>query len=156
MCGINGIIDFHKHYSEEERNRLVHGMNEKIIYRGPNMEGLYESEYVTLGMRRLSIIDLSTGKQPIYNEDQTLAIVFNGEIYNFLRLKEDLKAKGHTFYTTSDTEVIIHAYEEWGTAAFDHLDGMFAVAIHDTREKKVILARDRMGEKPLYVYQDAS
>ena len=81
MCGINGIIDYHKHYSMEERNKLVHQMNEKIIYRGPNMEGLFDNEHVTMGMRRLSIIDLSTGRQPIYNEDKTLAIVFNGEIY---------------------------------------------------------------------------
>lgn len=85
MCGINGIIDYHKHYTKEERNSLVHRMNDKIIYRGPNMEGLFDSEYVTLGMRRLSIIDLSTGKQPIYNEKKTIAIVFNGEIYNFIQ-----------------------------------------------------------------------
>ena len=84
MCGINGIIDYHKHYTKEERNSLVHRMNDKIIYRGPNMEGLFDSEYVTLGMRRLSIIDLSTGKQPIYNEKKTIAIVFNKSIFAYL------------------------------------------------------------------------
>lgn len=129
MCGINGIIDYHKHYTKEERNSLVHRMNDKIIYRGPNMEGLFDSEYVTLGMRRLSIIDLSTGKQPIYNEKKTIAIVFNGEIYNFIRLREELVALGHQFYTSTDTEVIVHAYEQYGMEAFDYLDGMFAVAI---------------------------
>lgn len=154
MCGINGIIDYHRHYSAEERNRIVHEMNEKIIYRGPNMEGLFDSEYVTMGMRRLSIIDLSTGKQPIYNEDRTIAIVFNGEIYNFKRLRKELEAVGHQFYTSTDTEVIVHAYEEFGNQAFDRLDGMFSLAIYDTRKQKVILARDRMGEKPLYIYQD--
>lgn len=152
MCGINGIIDYHKHYSVEERNKLVHQMNEKIIYRGPNMEGLFDSEHVTMGMRRLSIIDLSTGKQPIYNEDKTLAIVFNGEIYNFKRLREELIQKGHQFYTSADTEVIVHAYEEFGNQAFDRLDGMFSFAIFDSRKNKVVIARDRMGEKPLYFY----
>lgn len=152
MCGINGIIDYHKHYSVEERNKLVHQMNEKIIYRGPNMEGLFDSEHVTMGMRRLSIIDLSTGRQPIYNEDKTLAIVFNGEIYNFKRLREELIQKGHQFYTSADTEVIVHAYEEFGNQAFDRLDGMFSFAIFDSRQNKVVIARDRMGEKPLYFY----
>lgn len=152
MCGINGIIDYHKHYLMEERNKLVHQMNEKIIYRGPNMEGLFDSEHVTMGMRRLSIIDLSTGRQPIYNEDKTLAIVFNGEIYNFKRLREELIQKGHQFYTSADTEVIVHAYEEFGNQAFDRLDGMFSFAIFDSRQNKVVIARDRMGEKPLYFY----
>lgn len=156
MCGINGIIDYHKHYTKEERNSLVHRMNDKIIYRGPNMEGLFDSEYVTLGMRRLSIIDLSTGKQPIYNEKKTIAIVFNGEIYNFIRLREELVALGHQFYTSTDTEVIVHAYEQYGMEAFDYLDGMFAVAIFDSEKNKVIIARDRMGEKPLYYYKDGS
>lgn len=156
MCGINGIIDYHKHYTKEERNSLVHRMNDKIIYRGPNMEGLFDSEYVTLGMRRLSIIDLSTGKQPIYNEKKTIAIVFNGEIYNFIRLREEMVALGHQFYTSTDTEVIVHAYEQYGMEAFDYLDGMFAVAIFDSEKNKVIIARDRMGEKPLYYYKDGS
>ena len=101
-------------------------------------------------MRRLSIIDLSTGHQPIHNEDQTVWIVFNGEIYNYRELRRDLEAAGHRFYTSSDTETIVHAYEEWGEAAFAQLRGMFGIALWDRRTRTLLLARDRAGIKPLH------
>ena len=105
-------------------------------------------------MRRLSIIDLDGGHQPIANEDETCWIVYNGELYNFLDLHPQLEAKGHRFRTNSDTEVILHAYEEWGTDCLQHFNGMFAWAIWDSQEKLLFLARDRIGEKPLYYYRD--
>lgn len=154
MCGINGIIDFKGIYRQEERHNIVHEMNEKIIYRGPNSEGIYDSSVVTMGMRRLSIIDLSTGNQPIYNEDKSIAIVFNGEIYNFKELRSQLIEKGHRFSTKTDTEVIVHAYEEYGLEAFRKLDGMFAISLYDANQNCVYVARDRMGEKPCYYYTD--
>ena len=105
--------------------------------------------------RRLSIIDLSTGKQPIYNEDGTKVIVFNGEIYNFKGLRDELKSKGHKFKTKSDTEVILHSYEEYGTKCLEKLNGMFAFAIYDINSREMFIARDRAGEKPLYYYRDS-
>ena len=150
MCGINGYLDYTNRIQEAALRDIVHGMNERIIHRGPDDEGIYYSHNLCMGMRRLSIIDLKSGHQPIYNEDRSLAIVFNGEIYNFLELKNDLKTKGHTFYTNADTEVIVHLFEEYGTNAFDMLDGMFAFALHDKKDNSIYLVRDRMGEKPLY------
>lgn len=153
MCGINGFIDFRNKYGTDKLKSLVHEMNERIIYRGPNSEGLFVDKNIALGMRRLSIIDLSTGDQPIYNEDKTLAIVYNGEIYNFQELKNQLK-DNHIFYTSTDTEVIVHAYEEWGMDAFEKLDGMFGIAIYDKKDESVLLVRDRMGEKPLHYFKN--
>lgn len=154
MCGINGHIQFKNTKSPEEMQDLVHRMNEQIIHRGPDHEGLYSDEHCALGMRRLSIIDLQGGNQPIWNEDHTKVIVFNGEIYNYRELKEKLISKGHIFQTETDTEVIIVAYDEYGADCFDMLEGMFALAIYDTKEKIWIIARDRAGEKPLYYYTD--
>ncbi len=154
MCGINGHIQFKNTKSPEEMQNLVHRMNEQIIHRGPDHEGLYSDEHCALGMRRLSIIDLKGGNQPIWNEDHTKVIVFNGEIYNYRELKEKLISKGHIFQTETDTEVIIVAYDEYGTDCFDMLEGMFALAIYDTKKKIWIIARDRAGEKPLYYYKD--
>jgi asparagine synthase (glutamine-hydrolysing) len=125
-------------------------MNDLIVHRGPDDEGYFTHENVGLAMRRLSIIDLSTGHQPITNEDETLWIVFNGEIYNYQELRERLLARGHKFKTKSDTEVILHLYEEMGEDFPKELRGMFAVAIWDKRKKRLTLARDRMGKKPLY------
>jgi asparagine synthase (glutamine-hydrolysing) len=125
-------------------------MNRTMIHRGPDDEGYFVQGPVGLAMRRLSIIDLASGHQPISNEDETLWIVFNGEIYNFLELRSDLIARGHQFRTRSDTEVILHLYEECGERCVEHLNGMFAFAIWDARKQRLFLARDRLGIKPLF------
>lgn len=154
MCGINGIIQYKSQYSKECLGTFISIMNNKIVHRGPDEEGTFIDENIGLGMRRLSIIDLNTGSQPIFNEDRSLIIVLNGEIYNYKTLKQDLVTKGHQFTTASDTEVVLHGFEEYGKQCFNRLKGMFAVAIYDLKHKKVILARDRTGEKPLYYYHD--
>ena len=121
-----------------------------IRHRGPDDEGVHADAGVGLGMRRLSIIDLATGHQPIHNEDRTVWVVFNGEIYNYAALRRELESRGHRFYTSSDTETIVHAYEEWGEGAFVRLRGMFAIAVWDSRAATLLLARDRVGIKPLH------
>lgn len=153
MCGINGFV-LEKKASADENKNIINKMNSFIIYRGPDSDGIYADDKVALGMRRLSIIDLSTGKQPIYNEYGTKVIVFNGEIYNFKGLRDELKSKGHKFKTKSDTEVILHSYEEYGTKCLEKLNGMFAFAIYDINSSEMFIARDRAGEKPLYYYRD--
>jgi asparagine synthase (glutamine-hydrolysing) len=125
-------------------------MCDAIRHRGPDDEGTYVGQGIALGMRRLSIIDLATGHQPIPNEDRTIWVVFNGELYNFRELREELEASGHRFATATDTEAIVHAYEEWGTDAIARFRGMFAIAIWDERARRLVLARDRIGIKPLY------
>ncbi len=150
MCGINGYIQFDGARSQEELRRLVHGMNERIVHRGPDHEGLYADDRCALGMRRLAIIDLAGGLQPIWNETRTLMIVFNGEIYNFRALRKELEALGHRFQTQSDTEVILHGFESHGLAILQKLEGMFAFAIYNAEKGEWVLARDRIGEKPLY------
>ncbi len=149
MCGINGIISFLPNKNLGYQLKL---MNEQIIHRGPDETGLYvnRTNEVGMAMTRLSIIDLKTGSQPIYNEDQSLVIVLNGEIYNFFNLRQLLKEKGVIFKTTSDTEVVIKLYELYGTDSFAMLDGMFSFSIYDKRQNKVYIARDFFGEKPLY------
>jgi asparagine synthase (glutamine-hydrolysing) len=129
---------------------VVHGMCDRITHRGPDSEGLYADARVGLGMRRLSIIDVEGGHQPIYSEDGTKVIVFNGEIYNYRELRDELAARGHAFATSSDTEAIVHGYEEWGDDVVTRLRGMFAFAIHDRATGRVFLARDRLGIKPLH------
>ncbi len=151
MCGINGFMAKEPNTAENNIN-LIKRMNSLIVYRGPDDEGIYADTRAALGMRRLSIIDLCTGRQPIYNEDGTKVIVFNGEIYNYVQLREDLLHKGHVFKTKSDTETILHAYEEYGIGCLDKLNGMFAFAVYDIKEKELLVARDRAGEKPLYYY----
>ena len=128
----------------------VHRMCQTIVHRGPDDEGVYVRGPVGLGMRRLSIIDLSGGKQPIHNEDETIWIVFNGEIYNFPELRRELEARGHRFYTHSDTEVIVHLYEDCGADCVKKLRGMFTIALYDDRNGTLLLARDRLGKKPLH------
>lgn len=150
MCGINGFIQFEQDRSKEKMHSLVHNMNEKIIHRGPDHEGIYSDSVCALGMRRLSVIDLENGNQPIWNEKHTKLIVFNGEIYNYKLIKENLQSRGRRFHTDSDTEVVLVAYEEYGLNCFDYFDGMFAFAIYDIEKQEWILARDRVGEKPLY------
>jgi len=144
MCGICGI-------TWDDQN-LIRKMGEKIKHRGPEQEGFYIDDYVSLCCERLRILDLSdTAKQPQHNEDNSIWVVLNGEIYNFRKIKSKLETN-HTFYTNSDTEVILHAYEEYGEDCLNHLNGMFAFAIWDTKKKKLIIARDRLGVKPLYYY----
>lgn len=125
-------------------------MADLIAHRGPDSEGYYTDENIALGFRRLSIIDLNNGSQPIYNEDKSKVIIFNGEIYNFEPLREDLIKKGHTFTTKTDTEVILHGYEEYGEKILDKLRGMFAFVIYDKNTKELFAARDFYGIKPFY------
>jgi asparagine synthase (glutamine-hydrolysing) len=147
MCGIAGIINKgSKNVNESE----IRAMCSTIIHRGPDDEGIYVKNNVGIGMRRLNIIDLNTGHQPIHNEDKSIWIVFNGEIYNYKELKEYLVKKNHKFYTDSDTEVIIHAYEEDGEKCLEKLRGMFSFAIYDHKNNQVFIARDRLGIKPLF------
>ena len=148
MCGICGKFVFDR--DAKVSADLVKGMADTIQHRGPDDEGFYISGQVGLGFRRLSIIDLAGGHQPLTNEDGSLWIVFNGEIYNYKALREFLRAKGHIFKTHSDTEVIVHLYEELGEACVERLRGMFAFAIWDNRRRSLFLARDRVGIKPLY------
>lgn len=145
MCGICGI------YSEHGVDETVlHSMADRLRHRGPDDEGFFVDTHVGLANRRLSIIDLDTGRQPISNEDGTLTVVFNGEIYNFASLRQELQQKGHVFRTHTDTEVIVHLYEEHGSRCVERLNGMFAVAISDQKTRELFIARDALGQKPLY------
>ncbi|HKC64308.1 MAG TPA: hypothetical protein VKB86_11755, partial [Pyrinomonadaceae bacterium] len=146
MCGIVGIVKSRGNAVDRD---LVSRMAEAIRHRGPDEDGFYFNEGVGLGMRRLAIIDLAGGQQPIHNADRTAWIVFNGEIYNYRNLREKLEKLGHKFYTNSDTEAIILAYDEYGADCPKHLRGMFAFAIWDERTRELFLARDRVGKKPL-------
>lgn len=148
MCGIAGILDFKGEIPPDRAT--IHRMCEAIVYRGPDDEGIFLHNNVALGMRRLSIIDLAGGHQPIHNEDETVWIVFNGEIYNFQELRADLQKRGHRFYTDTDTEIIVHLYEELGSDCVRKLRGMFAFALYDVRKHSLLLARDRLGIKPLH------
>jgi len=150
MCGIAGFISKDKNAPVAEREMLLDKMCRVIEYRGPDEQGLTVKGRAALGMRRLSIIDLKTGQQPIYNEDGSLFIVFNGEIYNYRELKKELESRGHRFKTNSDTETILRAYEEFGTDCLEKLRGMFAFAIWNERDESLFIARDRVGKKPLF------
>jgi asparagine synthase (glutamine-hydrolysing) len=150
MCGIAGFADQPRAAARHDDFSLVHRMCEVIRHRGPDDEGIHVEPGVGIGMRRLSIIDLSTGHQPIHNEDETVWVVFNGEIYNYRELRRELEAAGHRFYTSSDTETIVHAYEQWGEDGFARLRGMFGIALWDRRSRTLLLARDRAGIKPLH------
>ena len=147
MCGICGIYNFDA--AQVDKN-VLQKMTGCMAHRGPDNEGLYVSRNIGLGHRRLAIIDLSTGNQPIYNEDKSMAIVYNGAVYNYIELREELKSLGHRFTTQSDTEVIIHAYEQWGTECQNKLNGMWAFAVWDNNKKELFLSRDRLGGKPLH------
>lgn len=152
MCGICGIIDLYKIQEEGPRAALVRKMNSALIHRGPDGEGFHSDSKATLAMRRLSIIDTEGGGQPIYNEDRSLLVILNGEIYNYRGLTRKLIAKGHQFKTKSDTEVLIHLYKRYGEKMFKYLKGMFSFCIYDLKKNKVIIARDRFGEKPLFFH----
>jgi asparagine synthase (glutamine-hydrolysing) len=153
MCGIYGA--FGPQLADGCAGEILTAMGNVIYHRGPDDHGEYTNHQVALGMRRLSIIDLEGGHQPIANEDKTVWVVCNGEIYNFRELRTELEARGHVFRTKSDTEVLVHLYEQEGLALFKRLRGMFAVALWDEKESKLILGRDRVGKKPLYLSRDA-
>ncbi len=151
MCGIVGLIG---HSNINSRERWVKEMNDAIIHRGPDEVGWYSDKVCTLAMRRLSVIDLASGKQPIYGQGALSLIFFNGEIYNYKNLKTNLIQKGHTFTTSSDTEVLIHLYEEYGYDMLEHIKGMFAFCIFDKNQEKFFFARDRFGEKPFFYFHN--
>lgn len=148
MCGITGIVDLREHRPINEP--LLRAMNARIAHRGPDGDGFHLEPGVGFGHRRLSIIDLDGGKQPFYNDDGTVVVTFNGEIFNFMDVRQELQRRGHVFHTRSDTEVIVHAWEVWGERCVERFNGMFAFAIWDRNEQTLFLARDRLGVKPLY------
>ena len=148
MCGISGIVDLEAERPIDER--ALRAMTAMLAHRGPDGDGFHIEPGVGFGHRRLSIIDLAGGKQPLYNEDQSVVVSFNGEIFNFREIEAELARRGHTFRTRSDTEVIVHAWEEWGVESLARFNGMFAFAVWDRRQKTLFVARDRLGVKPLY------
>ena len=152
MCGISGIFEFDQ--ARVMARETVHRMNESLRHRGPDDEGIFVGPGIGLGHRRLSIIDVAGGHQPISNEDGTIWVMFNGEIYNYADLRKELLSRGHKFTTRSDTEAIVHLYEECGEECFARLRGMFAIVIWDSNQRRLLLARDRVGKKPLYYYAD--
>lgn len=147
MCGIAGIVNFN---SESADLSFLKEMTDSISRRGPDDFGYYESRHVGFGFRRLSIIDIDNGHQPMTSKDEKIALIFNGEIYNYKEIRKTLQSKGHKFVTQSDTEVIIYSYLEWGEKCVEHFKGMFAFAIYDRSKERVFIARDRLGIKPLY------
>jgi asparagine synthase (glutamine-hydrolysing) len=154
MCGISGLF----HYGDGRPASLsdLHSLNDPLKHRGPDDSGFHVDGAAGLAHRRLSIIDVEGGRQPVFNEDGSVAVVLNGEIYNYLALRGELEAGGHRFATRSDTESIVHLYEEFGESCFSRLRGMFAVAVWDSRRSRLVLARDRIGKKPLYYFDDGS
>ncbi len=152
MCGICGIASAQT--VREDQLIKVNQMNALLSHRGPNGEGHYRDGQVSLAMRRLSVIDLNGGWQPLYNEDQSLVLLVNGEIYNYVELRRELSAAGHQFRTNGDCETIVHLYEDYGLDYVHHLRGMYAMALYDRKRQRLILTRDRMGEKPLYLWQN--
>lgn len=148
MCGITGVLHFDT--SRNADAALLRKMTDTLAHRGPDGDSYYIKNNLGLGHRRLSIIDLSTGDQPMFNEDKSIAVILNGEIYNYIELREELKTFGHIFYTSSDTEVIIRAYEQWGLDCQNKFNGMWAFALWDEKKKQFFISRDRLGEKPLY------
>src|SRR5437870_8904731 len=148
MCGICGQFNFVR--NEPVEPEIVRRMADSIAHRGPDDEGYFFSGRLGLGFRRLSIIDLAGGHQPMSDAEETVWVILNGEIYNFKELRAELEQRGHHFRTRSDTEVIVHGYKEWGSDVFNHLNGMFGLAIWDVRNKRLVVARDAMGIKLVY------
>ena len=153
MCGIVGVYNFDRHQPVDEA--LLVAQTDAIAHRGPDDGAVHVEDGVGLGHRRLSIIDLEGGSQPMWDLEHRLALVFNGEIYNYRELRDDLAGRGHRFRTDSDTEVLLNAYREWGAECVDRFVGMFAFAVFDRQERTVYLARDRLGKKPLFYFRDA-
>lgn len=151
MCGFVGFID---KLNKDEKQKTIKLMADRIIHRGPDQEGYYIDDNIALGHRRLSIIDLASGTQPMFNEDKSIVVVFNGEIYNYQEIKKGLETKGHEFKTNSDTEVLVHGYEEYKEELFNKLRGMFAFIIYDIKNNEMIGVRDYFGIKPFYYYKD--
>ena len=151
MCGICGVIDLTK--QDRADPALVKHMTALIRHRGPDGDGFYTAPHVALGMRRLSIIDVAGSDQPLYNEDHTIALLFNGEIYNYRELRDDLTARGHKLHTGGDGETIIHLYEEYGLDLFRYLRGMYGFALWDSNAQRLVLAVDHIGMKPLYLHE---
>src|SRR6266849_3356777 len=147
MCGIAGIVS---QVAGAVDTAAIRRMCQAIVHRGPDDEGIFVKDGAGLGMRRLSIIDIAGGHQPVFNEDRTVWVVFNGEIYNFPELRKELESCGHRFYTHTDTEVIVHLYEDFGAECVHKLRGMFAFALYDERNRRLLMARDRLGKKPLH------
>ena len=148
MCGIAGIVG-ERDDTWIDQN-AIHRMCQTLVHRGPDDEGCFVKNGAGLGMRRLSIIDLAGGHQPVFNEDRSVWLVFNGEIYNFRELRRELEGRGHHFQTHTDTEVIVHLYEDYGADCVHKLRGMFAFALFDEGKRRLLMARDRLGEKPLH------
>ncbi|HHH30484.1 MAG TPA: asparagine synthetase B, partial [Polyangiaceae bacterium] len=147
MCGICGIVGL------SEARDVVERMNAKLTHRGPDHQAVFHERDLALGISRLAILDVEGGNQPMFNEDESVVTVHNGEIYNFRELRDDLIAKGHSFGSTTDSEVLVHAYEQWGTGMVERLEGMFAFCIWDRKARRLLLARDRFGEKPLFFHR---
>ena len=151
MCGIAGWINLETNRASNiDREAVLHSMCETIVHRGPDSEGLWLDDQVALGMRRLSIIDLKTGDQPVFSEDRSVVVMMNGELYNYREVRAELEKDGFKFVTKTDTEILPHLYQKYGDAFLDHVNGMYAFSLWDSRKKKLIIARDRFGEKPLY------
>jgi asparagine synthase (glutamine-hydrolysing) len=150
MCGITGWVNLDTNSSKNHTEAVLHSMCETITHRGPDSEGVWMDDSAALGMRRLSIIDLRTGDQPVFSEDRSIIAMQNGELYNYREVRADLEKRGYKFVTQTDTEIIPHLYQEYGDDFVDHINGMFAIALWDTRRKRLVIARDRFGEKPLY------
>ncbi len=150
MCGITGWINLEQPNAKDHTEAVLHSMCASIVHRGPDSEGIWMDDTVALGMRRLSIIDLHTGDQPVFSEDRSIVVMMNGELYNYREVRDSLEKRGHKFVTQTDTEIVPHLYQEYGEDFVDHINGMFAIALWDTRKKKLVIARDRFGEKPLY------
>ena len=148
MCGIVGFIS-----GEENKLKVIKNMTDRIKHRGPDKEGYYTDEFIALGHRRLSIIDLDNGGQPLISEDENLIVIFNGEIYNYIELRNELMKNNHNFKTNSDTEVLLHGYEEWKEELPKKLRGMFSFAIWEKSKKTLFCARDNFGIKPFYYYK---
>ena len=148
MCGISGFLHFD--VDRPAKAEIIKRMTDLIRHRGPDGDGFHIKRNLALGHRRLAIIDLCTGQQPMYSEDQNIILVFNGEIYNYEELRQELLLLGSKFTTTSDTEVIINAYRTWGVDCQNHFNGMWAFALWDENQQRLFISRDRIGEKPLY------
>ena len=150
MCGIAGWINLDTTKPNHDAEPVLHSMCETIVHRGPDSEGLWTDETVALGMRRLSIIDLKTGDQPVFSEDKSVIVMMNGELYNYREVRAELEKNGFKFVTKTDTEILPHLYQKYGDAFLEHVNGMYAFSLWDSQRKKLIIARDRFGEKPLY------